>query len=309
MTRAAGYVAQSALQNPRDRTGSTSFTALIEAVVVFIHYPDDSTNRSKVEVEYDLDVTSMFGLGRLRNVPRVDIAAGVDDGDDNILRCADAAVGSGTFVADGDSKSRNKPTPRYETTGDRVLVGFVNGNPNRPVIVGVLTHFNSRLHKKGEPLKDVKGKALPKGNKLIRRTRHRGTEMVLDDKGNVVVNFAKLPDIDGNETKDEKKLTINIGEFEIRIDNTSSPTTCEFKVKDGGTMLKFSKDGFEVGPSGQPMVLGTKLTDLLKKILKNYNAHQHTGNFGAPTPLIPDELVSEQVDIISDWAKVSKAKP
>lgn len=294
-------------------TDSRFFPALIEGVVVGAHYPDDEKNRSKREMEYDVDVTSVFGMGRLRNVPRGDLGMGADDGDEHILRVANEEISGGQWVPDGDRKSKRKPTSRHQSTGDRVLVGFVNGNPDRPVIIGVLTHVNTRVHGSGLPLKDVTGKNLPK--KPIRRTRWRGTEMVLDEKGNVVVNFAKTPDANGRDTDDKKKLTLNIGDFEIRIDNSTSPTTCEFKVKGGNTILKFTKDGFEVGASGlEPMVLGETLKNLLDSILTDLATHMHVGNLGAPTPRVDggagaQALKAQTPTIKSDWAKVTKVKP
>lgn len=316
MSRKYGnHVSQTALRTSFE-TGVAA-PSLVEGVVVGIHYPDDTTNRSQVEVEYDVDVTSVVGMGRLRNVPRGDVAAGIDDGDDNILRVANEEASGGQWVPDGDSKRRRPPTPRYQSSGDRVLVGFVNGNAYRPVILGVMAHFTSRMQVKKQPLKDVTGKTLAGASekKRIRRTRHRGTEMVMDDSGNVTVNFAKTPDANGRETNDKKKLTLNIGDFEIRIDNSSSPTTCEFKAKGGGPILKFTKDGFEVGASGlEPMVLGETLKNLLDSILTDLATHMHVGNLGAPTPRVDggagaQALKAQTPTIKSDWAKVTKAKP
>jgi hypothetical protein len=309
MRQGTGHVPQTALRRSLSVNENYQATALIEGVVVAVHYPEDTTNTSKVQVEYDVDPTSVFGMGRLRNVPRVDVLSGLDDGDDNILRVAAETWDGASFVPDGGSGqgSAEEPTARYETSGDRVLIGFVNGNAHRPVILGVLTHFFTR-----RTLDDVTGKALPREGKLFRRHRHRGTELVLDDKGNVTVNFGKTPDALGKDTDDKKTFTMNIGDFEIRIDNSASPTTCEFKKKGGAAIVSFTKDGFEVGPSGESMVLGDTLEKLLNDFMEAYNMHQHTGNFGAPTPLIPDKvtaLKSQVSGIKSDWAKVSKAKP
>lgn len=309
-----GHVAQAALAKPFKIPSATMYGALVEGVVVNVHYPDDASNRSKVEMEYDVDVTSVYGLGRFRNLPRVDVAAGVDDADDNVLRAADGTVGDGEWVPDGDSKSKKKPTPRYQSSGDRVLVGFINNNPNRGVIVGVLTHFASRVHTSGQPLKDMNGDTIAGGSKRerIRRTRHRGTEMVIDDKGNVKVIFGKTPNQKGKDTDDKKKLTITIGDLQVVIDNSSSPTKVDFKLKDGNSIASMTKDEFKLGAADEPMVLGNKLASLLTDFINAYNVHQHTGNSGAPTPMIPDAMISKAAEVpntLSDWAKLSKAKP
>ena len=313
-----GHVQQTALQQYLTNNPSYQLGSLIEGVVVGVHYPDDATNQSKVCVEYDVDPTSVFGMTRLYRVPRGDISGGIDDRDDSILRAADATVGSGAFKPDTTPSggAQEAATPRYQTTGDRVLVGFINNNVYRPVILGVLTHLYAR-NSSGQPLKDVKGNVIAGKDKRkrVRRTRHRGTEMVMDEQGNVTVNFAKTPDQNGRDTNDQKALRLNIGDFEIRIDNSSSPTTCEFKVKDGNTILKFTKDGFEVGATGlEPMVLGNKLETLLNAVLDDLSSHQHIGNLGAPTPRVDGgagatSLKAQVAPTKSDWAKVTKAKP
>lgn len=302
-------VSQTALEKTSSAAGLTGAFVLVEGVVVDTLFPDNEHNRSQNRVEYSVEVTSVANLGLLLNVPRCDLTGGIDDGDEHILRAADGAK-DGTAFIDGGDKSKN-PTPRHECTGDRVLVGFVNGNPNRPVIVGVLSHASSRINKAKQPMKDITGKVtLSKKGERFRRTRHRGTEMVMNDNGDVTVNFAKRPDKDGKDKDDKKKLTINIGDLTIVVDNTSSPTKATFKLKDGNDIMSLDKEHFKLGAADEPMVLGNVLATLLDKFIGAYNAHTHTGNMGAPTPMTPDGMVSESAaKVKSDWAKLSKAKP
>lgn len=312
-----GHVSQTALDRHITNNENYSFNTLIEGVVVGIHYPSEDENRGKNEVEYDVDPTSVFGMGRIRNVTRADIAAGLDDGEDNILRCADGAVGTAQWQSDTDPPQKGgiagkKPTPRYNSNGDRVVVGFINGNAYRPVILGVRRHFYTRMHPVGEPLKDINGKALSQAGALLRRTRHRGTEMVIDEKGSVTVTFGKTPDNAGKDTDDKKTLTLNLGKLTLLIDNANDPTTFEVKIKDGASILKLNKDSFNVGHDGESMVLGEKLESLLNNFLTAYSTHTHTGNLGAPTtpPVVPvSDIQSSVPNIKSTWAKVSGSKP
>lgn len=261
----------------RESTGGDFIAVPVEGVVVGIHYRDDKTNRSKKEIEYDVDVTSMFNLGRLFNVPRTDVMAGIDDGDDNVLRRANTTVGNDQWVADGGRGQRTKPTPRYASDGDRVIVQFINGNPHRPVITGVLTHFSSR-----RKFEKLDGTALPKDGSLIRRKRHRGTEMVMDEKGNVEVVFGKTPDEKGKDTDDKKKLTIIIGDFTVEIDNSVSPTVMHIKGPDGD-VFKLTKDGLELGVSpSDHMALADKcktefdkVYTALSGVISKHNSHVH----------------------------------
>jgi len=287
----------------------------LEGVVVGIHYPTDSTSVSKSDIEYDVDITSATNLGRLYNVPRVDQSGGLDDGDDTVLRVAKTTVGSAPFEAES---TPGKPrTPLAETDGDRVLVSFINGSIQRPVIDGVVRHRSSRRQ-----FKDAEGKELPKDGKLFRRTTHRGTETVLDDNGNVIITLGKTPDIKGNPTNEDKFVRINVGDFIITIDNQTSPTTVSFRVKDGGTVLSFTPDTFDIGgPSAQPMALGPKVTAFIDEILTKLISHTHIGNLGAPTPLNPADIVGfsnlkiravapeSSNEMLSKWAAVSDTPP
>lgn len=308
-------VGQSSLANAEAAATDLLFPALIEGVIVQVHYPEDASNKSKFEVEYDVDPTSL-DYPRIRNVPRGDLFGGIDDGDDAILRVASSPNADGTSEFVKDTSPGSSPTPRYESTGDRVLVGFVNSSYSRPVIVGVLTHKRTR---KG--LKDVSGKDLPRGQKLFRRTRHRGTELVLDENGNASLTFAKVPGPNGRDTSSKKTLTIVIGDFKVVIDNSSSPTTMTIQNPNGDALFKVTKDAFEVGTSGlESMVMGDALTTFLNHVKTAVNTHTHTpgalvspsgavtGNTGPPMS-IPTPPLNDTVDVKSTWAKVSKSKP
>lgn len=256
---------QTALHQSVTDNENFNLNTLVEGIVVNLRYPNslDPQKRSKstFEIEYDVDVTSIFGMGRLYHVPRGDVTAGVDDGDDNILRVADAAINQTNFIADGGPGT--PPTPRYKTTGDRVLVGFINGNAHRAVIIAVLTHPGVR-----RPWQDMAGQALPVDGTRIRRARHRGTETLFDASGNVTVNFGPTPNINGSPTNANKVAKLILGDFTVTIDNTVTPTAITFATS-GGAVLKLTSSDFTVGhgsavnvklggsSSAQALLLGT----------------------------------------------------
>ncbi len=84
------------------------------------------------------------------------------------------------------------------------------------------------------------------------------------------------------EFKDKQKLTIKIGDFEVIIDNSSSPTTAHFKTDDGD-VFKLTKDGLELGVEPDDFVaLSTptnddlaELHDKLDALVTKFNAHKH----------------------------------
>jgi hypothetical protein len=79
--------------------------------------------------------------------------------------------------------------------------------------MGVLTNATTRM-----ALNGVDGNELPKGGELYRRMRHRGTELVVDSKGNVSVTFGKTPD---SGKSDKKTMTISIGDLKLILDNST----------------------------------------------------------------------------------------
>ena len=187
------------------------FNLLLECVVTAIHYPSDVDNRSGFEIEYDCDP---IGLAhpRILGARRIDVASGIDDGDTNILRISkEPGSGSTKLNCDGSGEGTPESDPAA-TDGDRVLVGFLNGNPRSAVIIGVLTNASTRM-----ALIDVTGRTLPKGGSLYRRMRHRGTELVIDSGGNVSVTFAETPD---NSHSDKKMMTISLGDLKFIFDNS-----------------------------------------------------------------------------------------
>lgn len=234
----APFVRQGALQRGDVRSDPNMINYrcnyLLEGMVVGIHYPGDKDARRKNEISYDVQPTSIM-LPKIRYAVRVDVAAGIDDGDDNILRVATDNVQKGVSVNLTGEVSGVVYTPRQDLDGDRVLVGFVNGSWTRPVIVGVLPHFKNR-----RGLKDATGKDFPKKNDLYRRWSHRGTEVVTDSQGNIKVVFAKVPD---DKKSDKKKLTLVIGDLVVTIDNSNGePAELRIANKDESTTFFSLKD-------------------------------------------------------------------
>lgn len=291
----------------------------IECVCVAIRFPSDEKNKTG-EIEYDLDPLSM-SFPRLINA--VNGGLGVNDGEETIYRVSTARPDASGWDPEKDS--------RDYADGDRVLVTFINGSFDRPVIIKRLTQLST-----------VIGTQTPadKSNMNTRTLWHRGTKLTLDGNGNLDL----LLDKDANKvspTDDKKKLTVTIGSLQIVIDNSSSPTTYTLKLKGGNSIATFTGGTSGSDPeidfgsgADQHMVLGealmTKLNDQATKIgalATELAAHTHLGNLGLPTSPPVDAaafatfasqftalatlfgLPAPANTMLSEWMKSKKGKP
>lgn len=219
------------------KSESCNFPLLVDGVVVAVHYPDDADkHRCGFQIMYDVEPVSTPGLPVIPNAIFLRMSSGYQDGDEMVLRAASKNIDGSKLESDNNT---GKHSNLLGTDGDRVIVGFLNGNFNCPVILGVLPHALSELE-----LKDSYGNDFPR-DKLIRRTSHRGTEVYANERGDVTVNFADHPEDKG--VADKKQLKVHVGDLDVIVDNKESPSTVQIANKDGGSLLlKLDKDHLEV---------------------------------------------------------------
>lgn len=89
-------------------------------------------------------------------------------------------------------------------------------------------------------------------------------------------------------------MTVKIGDFEVTIDNSASPTVAHFKT-DSGDVFKLTKDGLELGVSPSDMMALaslvkseiSKLRDTVNSNASTFNSHDHifTGVITAGSPV------------------------
>lgn len=296
----------------------------VEGVVVGVHYPHDSTNRSQSEMEYDVDIVSVAGVGRLKNVPRMYSEAGMIDGIEDVLHAADGSNSDAVkWVADGADA-----TPRLKTNGDRVVVNFINGNPARPFIAGVLTH----RYKKRKSLKARNARGAYQRERVV-----RGNHVLEDENGNVYVAIGNKVDAFGKDVSNtmlDKEFHITFGDLEIILRGKED----EFGVKiptleivtlasnkNGETLLQVQPEKLILGSDQdvdlQGVGMGKNIAKFLSEILDFLRDHTHTGNMGAPTPLMPSDITKLQTfklrtdkgdltnEFFSHFAFVPREKP
>lgn len=253
------FICQASLGDMRSHSnGLFGFNLLVVGVVVAVYFPDDTGNKSKAFIEYDVDPTNV-PIGRIFNAPRLDYAAGHEDFDINVLVPASKMITGGNFESYSD---------RCNTNGDRVVVGFLGGGNMSPVIIGALPHrlqINLLKNVRGDPLHAKPG---------LSYEVHRGTEIVRDIDGNVLVDFGPHP-----STKEEKKKFVaRIGDLVISADNTSSPTTVTIKDRvEDKDVVKVTKDSVELGVNEkESQVLGDTYrkeeSAMLKELSSDLNA-------------------------------------
>jgi len=158
-----GTPIQSGLLNTSLTGRAAGFTmiGMREAVVVSRRAVDEKGNRSRKAVEYDcrdLQTGDIYPACR-----RLDHMSGALNGDDDVLHPA-------TNLRTGAKNKLDRQTPANQTDGDQVLIGFVEGSRNKPVIVGVFRHPDATY-----------GAKVADGER--RYTTHGGTSVEITSQG------------------------------------------------------------------------------------------------------------------------------
>jgi hypothetical protein len=174
-----GTRCQSSLSRARTHGSLPEFSLygiLVECVVVAVRVPGDKDNRTGC-VEYDCDPL-VPGFSRITDVRKLEAVNGLDDGDTNILR-----VGANTLT--GGPWAKDQTDARARSDGDRVIIAFLNGSKDQPIIVGCLPSEDARYDNLTPPTPV----------KRVRRKSHRGTSVEIDESGNVKIKAKNSSDL------------------------------------------------------------------------------------------------------------------
>lgn len=155
---------------------------------------------------------------------------------------------------------------------DEVLIGFENGNPNRPVIIGRL-HNSANLPPDGD-LTNQTILQTRSGHQLIfTEDNSSETQGIVfhstNDFSRVVDNDDKL-EVSGNRTttidQGDDKLTLNSGSRSVEISEGDASTTCDSGsiTLDAGKSitLKVGGNQIEISSSGITLTVGGNSIDL-----------------------------------------------
>lgn len=138
--RVAPIVVPYHLQGGAGHGGVRVFHGVVRAYVYAVYKAGDSeapnTSDPSTGVMCDLLLCEPGWAGLLRHVPVMVQSGGIDDHEHWTPRAMSATI-DGTPL---NLESGTGSTPLHETDGDLVVVSFLGGDLNRPIIIGQLSH-------------------------------------------------------------------------------------------------------------------------------------------------------------------------
>lgn len=219
-------------------------------------------------------------------------------------------------------------TPLGDVDGDQVLLDFIEGNPDFPVIVGALPHERSnRYPQAGEGWRegDSSTRGAPRRDEFY--THHYGAEVRINEQGDLLIDTAGAYSDPATED-----TSVASGQVRIRVKDSQRFTV---SIGDDEDVLEVWKDGsqlrIDLGEgAAQRLVLGDDFRAFLNDWLSNkFDKHTHeagalvaptsggtvTGISGPPTsaatlPTVPALLhftgTQMSEDLLSDVARTKK---
>lgn len=193
-------------------------------------------------------------------------------------------------------KLEGRGTAYDDLDGDQVLVDFVEGDIDYPVVRGALQH--QRSNRQVVNSTSDRGKA----SKDEYYTHHQGTEVRIDKDGNVLFDtvgaYSDLVDETGSG-----------GDFRVRMKDSKTYVI----EMDGTDVLEVYQDGsgqvrVDLGEgAGERLVLGDSFRTFLNNFLNLvFNLHTHTIPYGGSTGT-PNPTASEMPETnLSELAKTKR---
>jgi hypothetical protein len=157
---------------------------LAPAVVLSTYYTDDEDWQNRGWASNNMRTLAcdvrVYGA-RPRKLTRVPVCQSIGslfDEDTYTPRPSRQNIDGGTVVADGEPGGAS-PTPAHSLDGDHVIVGFLECDPRRPIILPFsLGHPNSK-----RPLEASAGR--------VRRIRHAGVSIEWSEDGNLTIDASE----------------------------------------------------------------------------------------------------------------------
>lgn len=238
-----------------------------------------------------------YGVNNVHDlwVPRPTTRVVGEDG--QTLNLSRVASRRGAFIA--------SPTSFSAVDGDMVLVDFMEGNKDFPIIVGALPHERSnRVLTSGQGWREgsVEERGKPKRDEYY--THHYGTEVRINEQGDLLIDTAGA--YSDPATEDSSPA---IGQIRFRVKDSQRFTV---SIGDDEDVLEVFKDGsqlrIDLGEgAAESIILGDAFRTFFNNFLTTeYAVHTHTSGVG---PTGPPQAAPTQMgtDVLSDLAKTKKS--
>lgn len=277
-----------------------------------IHYVDDQSNVSKIYVEYNVSTRdAKGGQSTFRNVRKLDTLGGANDYDELILEANEFAY-KGKLETSNTFKNKN---------GTTVLLGFIDGSQDKPVILMGLQHPTRKgakradgVRRKGE-FRGVQWEINKDGEMIITHQGLRGADGKLktSDTVNTVVKFDKAGNLTITDKATNQVRWSNTDvKLELQSDSKGTKVTLDGKndvvttsTAGGLTSVHDGKnDKLTVTTAGGATVtINGAGDDILLKTADGAELHLSTGKvaLGQGSVEILDKL-SKVADLLAQWA-------
>lgn len=212
---------------------------ITRAVVLKTYYSDDSEWDKRGWAKNNVrgvhcDVRTYGRNSRpLWKVPVLQRTHGMHDEDIYIPRDSNQDLaGKGKLVTLPSGKTGPKPTPAENLDGDHVLVGFLEGNPDAPVILPFcLPHPSSKRE-----LKASDGR--------VRRIRHAGVSIEWSEDGNLTIDASEAAKEKLGSSGAEQSNSGTGGTITIQTEDGSGATSSMVFDANGGVKILEGGGGF-----------------------------------------------------------------
>ncbi len=264
---------------PNDSSKYNNF-GIYKAAILKAFPKDDPNNVSKKTVEYEAIIVSGSRQGEIiRGVHPLDTFGGKDNFNEivykpkeKVLKGKDA--GSSTFPEDTDASY--------------VVIGFMNGYYNNPIILGGWRQPNNSTFGASEADGTlVRGQfqnlSWSINNNGVLNVNHSGTSITLDNSGNVSIVTTSKATINSSGNTE---ITTS-GKAKITSSQNVEVTSAQAVEVGGATGITFTGPFVKLGGSGasEHVILG----DLFKTF---FDGHVHSGGGGAPVTPMPTSTLS-----------------
>ena len=265
-----------------------------------VHYVDDKSNISKKHIEYDVSVRNgKGGQTTLRNIRKVDLLGGTNDQDETVFEPSE-------FAQKGKLNTSNFFVNKNGTT---VLVAFIDGSTDKPIIIAAIQHPNKQgakradgIRRKGE-FRGVQWEVNKHGELTITYQSDRAPDGKLrrKDTGPTIIKIDKTGALSIRDNENQlikmdrvaksiqivtkENYVITVGkDMNVTIQGNETITTTGDRVHSAANHTLTGGGDIKIGSAGasENLVLGIQFQTL-------YNAHTHIGNLGVPTgvPTVP----------------------